>query len=337
MEARRRRARPCDPLSNANGYLQPPCPAPPKVASCRLHRVALLFREPREPVAHRVDAGQAQPSLGRTVADLHERPPRRFTIVNACSSVASSPRNTGARPRNGASAMNSAMAVPLSRPTGRSSTTIFPSWIAKAYPERKNQALAERRRSEREMRREPIVNRDGESLVLDQHARMGRCECRELGTELPSRVANSACRCIAPAASRRSNPCWPATGRASGANRRSTSAIPRPVISASAPPLAAWARRSSSTVSGSIATASGVAARCSSVPSTSRNSAISAAARTPPRARPRRSRRQRAWSSTGHVPPRRSGTTVAPAGSVMRPRRRIVAASRSIRPASGTR
>src|SRR5690606_27599366 len=53
-------------------------------------------------------------------------PPRSLTTAKPCSSVRSSPTNTGVRPRNGASSIRAAIASPLSAPPGRSSATWLP-------------------------------------------------------------------------------------------------------------------------------------------------------------------------------------------------------------------
>src|SRR5690606_15073657 len=53
-------------------------------------------------------------------------PPRALTTSNPCSSVRSSPTNTGRRPRNGGSSRNAAIASPLSPRAGRNSTTWSP-------------------------------------------------------------------------------------------------------------------------------------------------------------------------------------------------------------------
>src|SRR6185436_17445180 len=74
------------------------------------------------------------------VPTLIESPPRRFTVSNANSSVASSPTNTGVRPTNGGSAMNSSSARPLSRPLGFSSTTLLPIWMPYSSPSSGNSA-----------------------------------------------------------------------------------------------------------------------------------------------------------------------------------------------------
>ena len=57
---------------------------------------------------------------------LIELPPNWLTIAKPCSSVTSSPMNTGGLPRNGASRMNARIARPLSLPAGANSTTRFP-------------------------------------------------------------------------------------------------------------------------------------------------------------------------------------------------------------------
>src|SRR5205823_805840 len=64
-----------------------------------------------------------------------EWPCRRLTVTKACSSVESSPTNTGVRPRNGSSCMNSSTATPLSLPAGLISTTRFPAWTLYAPPD----------------------------------------------------------------------------------------------------------------------------------------------------------------------------------------------------------
>src|SRR6185312_16438528 len=57
---------------------------------------------------------------------LIECPPSLLTVANPYSSVASSPTNTGIRPRNGPSCMNSRTPTPLFFPAGRISTTYLP-------------------------------------------------------------------------------------------------------------------------------------------------------------------------------------------------------------------
>src|SRR5688500_6334114 len=54
------------------------------------------------------------------------RPPCALTTSKPCSSVRSSPANTGMRPRNGGSSRKAAIALPLLVPAGRSSTTWSP-------------------------------------------------------------------------------------------------------------------------------------------------------------------------------------------------------------------
>ena len=66
-------------------------------------------------------------------------------MLKPYSSVRSSPTNTGVRPRNGASSMNSAIAVPLSLPAGRSSTTILPALDRERTAWAGDEALRKRR------------------------------------------------------------------------------------------------------------------------------------------------------------------------------------------------
>src|SRR6266542_3630358 len=65
---------------------------------------------------------------------LTEWPCKRLTVAKPCSSVMSSPTNTGVRPRNGSSCMNSSTATPLSLPAGFISTTRLPVWTQYCVP-----------------------------------------------------------------------------------------------------------------------------------------------------------------------------------------------------------
>src|SRR5207302_6777685 len=63
-----------------------------------------------------------------------EWPRRPLTVAKPYSSVESSPTNTGVRPRNGSSCMNSSTAAPLSLPAGLISTTRLPAWMQNVPP-----------------------------------------------------------------------------------------------------------------------------------------------------------------------------------------------------------
>src|SRR5207249_8349057 len=75
---------------------------------------------------------------------LIECPCRRLTVAKPYSSVLSSPTNTGVRPRNGASCMNSSTATPLSLPAGFISTTRLPAWMQYSVPACATKARASR-------------------------------------------------------------------------------------------------------------------------------------------------------------------------------------------------
>src|SRR6266516_3557193 len=75
---------------------------------------------------------------------LIEYPCRRLTVAKPYSSVTSSPTNTGVRPRNGSSRMNSSTATPLSLPAGFISTTRLPAWMQYRVPACVTKARASR-------------------------------------------------------------------------------------------------------------------------------------------------------------------------------------------------
>src|SRR5206468_4913311 len=114
------------------------------------HRIAVEPREtgpgdlaggidqgPDGPVADQREIERSQYCTASTFSSRHraivfpaptliECPPSWLTDTNPNSSLASSPTNTGVRPANGGSRMNSSTASPLSFPAGFSSTTLLP-------------------------------------------------------------------------------------------------------------------------------------------------------------------------------------------------------------------
>src|SRR5690606_15171501 len=94
------------------------------------HQAAHLAAPLPAPSHARTSAGPARPwraELCCRAPTSTLRPPRSLTRSNPCSSVRSSPANTGCRPKNGGSSRNAAIASPLSACAGRSSTTWSPA------------------------------------------------------------------------------------------------------------------------------------------------------------------------------------------------------------------
>ena len=146
-------------------------------------------------------------------------------IAKPCSSVRSSPMNTGQRPLNGRSVMKSRIAVPLSRSSGRSSSSCLPGCnrydVRAAGRDGFAQRLVDVRR---ELRRLAVVQRECRALVLEQQAFV---RSRELGEQLaqafraspwPVRAgAASRARRVARSRAVRRRPC---AGRETGDRRR---------------------------------------------------------------------------------------------------------------------
>src|SRR6266513_1896322 len=99
----------------------PPAPPAPCAPCCSHARTA--------PTSRRRQRAWVRPGPTFT-----EWPCRRLTVAKPYSSVESSPTNTGVRPRNGSSCMNSSTAAPLSLPAGLISTTRLPPWMPNVSP-----------------------------------------------------------------------------------------------------------------------------------------------------------------------------------------------------------
>ena len=231
----------------------------------------------------RTAATSAQPEarVGAPGPTLTDHPPSRSTAAKPYSSVRSSPTNTGRRPANGASAMKSWIAVPLSRPSGLTSSSILPGCRRIAASTSCAATCAQRAM---DVRRELRRARGSAARATRPCPRAAaRVALGELGEQLAQpRVASPSRRVqvdACPSASRRSQPCWPAIGSCSPGKSGRRSVIARPGdqrerAAERRAERAAAARRASWSMSHGV----GRRARArASVPSISRNSAQSCA------------------------------------------------------------
>ena len=247
--------------------------------------------------------------------------------------------NTGVRPRNGSSCMNSSTAIPLCLPVGFISTTRLPDCTQNSAPicglQRPHQPMGEAAQP----RGPTVVQGQRQALVLQQQSTMPRHGVGQLCGE-PTRASRRETRGAPPVPRRRGARCR-AVRRRAGArrgNRRSMSAIERPLINATAPPADRWSRSRRRRSSRSSRTPAGDAAKSTSVPSMSKKYAhCGCAAGRPFATRAGAARPALPIVSCARPAPCPTGVRADPSGaaarSSRRPRRRMPAASISMRPA----